>query len=145
MPEKVTYSVDEIIEFLKDLAGTDDIYPTSDIFEDVGMGGDDFHEMIEKYARQFSVNMDNYLWYFHADEEGFGSLIFKPPYMRVNRIPVTPQMLANFANRGKWELEYPDHKLPKHRYDLWINTILAIALSLILILAGIFKLISWLK
>jgi hypothetical protein len=113
----------EIIEFIKDLAGTDEIEPDSDIFE-IGMVGDDFHEMIEKYAKKYSVNMTSYLWYFHTDEEGFGSLgglFFDPPYKRVKRIPVTPAMLADFANKGQWVIQYPDHKIPKRRYDLLIN------------------------
>jgi hypothetical protein len=121
------YKVDEIIDFLTDLAGTDKINSNSDIFSDVGMVGDDFHEMIEKYSKKFSVDMSNYLWYFHADEEGssgIGGAFFTAPYERVKRIPVTPLMLTNFANQQKWDIQYPEHSLPKKRYDLLINTVI---------------------
>lgn len=120
------HKVDEIINFLTDLAGTDKINPDSDIFDDIGMVGDDFHEMIEKYSKIFSVDMSTYLWYFHADEEGnnFGGDFFPPPYERVKRIAVTPLMLTKFANSQKWDIQYPEHPLPKKRYDLVINSIL---------------------
>ncbi len=121
------YTVDEIIDFLTDLAGTDKINSDSDIFNDVGMVGDDFHEMIEKYSKKYSVDMSGYLWYFHADEEGsssIGGAFFTPPYERVKRIPVTPLMLTNFANQRKWNIQYPEHTLPKKRYDLLVNTII---------------------
>ncbi len=45
--------------------------------------------------------MSNYLWYFHCNEEGTGSIggmFFNTPYKSVNRIPVTPKMLTEFAN-----------------------------------------------
>lgn len=116
----------EIIDFIKDLAGTDKIEPGSDIFE-IGMVGDDFDEMIEKYSKKYSVNMTDYLWYFHTDEEGstsLGRLFFDPPYKRVKRIPVTPTMLADFANKGQWKIQYPDHQLPKRRYDILIDRII---------------------
>lgn len=119
------YTTTAIIKFLAELSGTDKINTHSDIFSDVGMVGDDFHGMIEKFAKQFSVNMEDYLWYFHCDEEGqsIGANFFKPPYTRVNRIPVTPAMLTEFANTGKWSINYPEHNVPKKRYDLLINAI----------------------
>lgn len=122
------YLVEELIGFLKELSGADKIKPTTDIFEDI-LVGDDFHEMVEKYAKKYSVEMKGYLWYFHTDEENawnsIGAYFFKPPYQRVERIPVTPSMLTDFANRGKWDINYPQHTLPKRRYDILINQILA--------------------
>jgi hypothetical protein len=96
----------------------------------MGVAGDDFHEMIEKYAKQYDVDMSDYLWYFHADEEGFNSIgrqFFKPPYERVERIPVTPQMLADFIATKKWKVAYPPHDIPKPRTDLTINKVILIA------------------
>lgn len=121
----MNFKIDDIIDFLRNLSGTDKIEADSDIFGSITMGGDDFHEMIEAYAKKFSVNMSGYFWYFHADGEGqnFGGLFFTP-YNQVRRIPVTPILLTAFANSGKWDIQYPDHKLPKKRYDLLINTII---------------------
>ena len=116
----------EVIKFLQDLSGTKAVEPTSDIFNDIGMVGDDFHEMIEKFALKYSVDMTDYLWYFHTDEEGssnsIGTLFFSPPYKCVDRIPITPAMLTEFANKGKWDISYPNHKIPTKRYDLIVNT-----------------------
>ena len=136
------YTTTDIIKFLADLSGTDKIETGSDIFQDIGMSGDDFDEMIEKFSKQFSVDMKDYLWYFHCDEEGqnIGGTFFKPPYLRVKRIPVTPLMLTEFANNRKWNIIYPEHKLPKRRYDILINQIL-----LGLFLAGIiiWAIVKW--
>lgn len=120
------YTTDNLIDFIKELSGTDHVQADSDIFNDLEMVGDDFHEMIEKYAAKYSVEMNNYLWYFHADEEGqsIGGHFFTSPNGRVKRIPVTPSMLTNFANKGKWDIQYPEHNLPKKRYDLLINQII---------------------
>ena len=121
-------TTNEIIEFVKKNTGLKNITSDTDIF-DVGVTGDDFHELIEDFAKTYSVDMKNYLWYFHADEEGHntGGLFFNPPYKRVERIPVTPSLLTEFANNGKWNINYPKHQIPKKRYDLLINSILLIA------------------
>jgi len=77
--------------------------------------GDDFHELIEKFAQTYSVDMTDYLWYFHCDEEGWRSYLcdffFPPPYKKVKRIAVTPLLLTEFANKGKWHIQYPEHKI----------------------------------
>jgi len=74
----------------------------------------------------YSVDMTAYLWYFHSDEEGnnIGGLFFPPPYKRVKRIAVTPLLLTEFANTGKWDIEYPNHKIPQKRYDTLIDVII---------------------
>ena len=132
-------TVQEIIEFLETQVGRDQIQTDTDIFLDLGVVGDDFHDMIELYAKQYNVDMTKYLWYFHTDEEGqnFGGSFSRPPNERVKRIPVTPNMLTEFANKGVWEIDYPEHTLPKRRYDLIINTnilvctLVAIAVTII--------------
>lgn len=139
-------TTEEIIKFLTERSGISDIKPDSDIFKDMRMTGDDFHEMIEEYSKKFSVKMDRYLWYFHADEEGIGfgiaSFIFKPPYKRVNRIPITPDALTEFANKGAWDINYPNHSIPTTRWDLHINTILIGLLIVTIIALLIVKLIK---
>jgi len=122
--------INEIRNFLEDYS---DVYadnPEIDIFKDMGVAGDDFHEMIENYSKDYQIDMSDYLWYFHANEEGqsIGGLFFKPPYKRVQRIPVTPQMLADFIVTKKWKIEYPAHVIPKKRIDLIINKILLMIL-----------------
>ena len=113
--DTLNYTINDIIAFLIDLSKTDEINADSDIFGDVGMVGDDFHEMIEKYAKQFSVDMTGYLWYFHTYEEGqsMGGNFIESPYERVERIPITPTMLLEFAIKGKGDIHYLPKKIPK--------------------------------
>lgn len=135
-------STDDVIEFLKGVAGKNKIFPDTDIYKNVGLAGDDFHDMIEKFAAMYAVDMTDYRWYFHADEEGLGcigGLFFKPPYKRVKRIPVTPAMLTDFANKGKWDIRYPDHKIPMSRYDIFINQVLWWVLAILLVIILIKK------
>lgn len=132
--------LNEIIDFIRDTSGIDEINPESDIFK-LGIVGDDFFEIIDQYSEIYGVDMTTYLWYFHSNEEGhsFGALFFKPPYSRVNRIPVTPNMLAEFANTKKWDVIYPEHKLPKNRIDIIINQTLVIVFILIVLTIWIYK------
>ncbi len=134
-------SIDDIIKFLENLSGSDNIHPKSDIFGDLGMVGDDFHEMIEKFSTHYSVDMTDYLWYFHSDEEGqnFGGLFFKPPYRQVDRIPVTPTMLTDFANKGKWDMHYPIHQISPKRHDLLINKVVVTVFVTIIVILLIRK------
>ena len=127
-----------------DLSGEDNVHSDSDIVNDVGMVGDDFHEMIEKYSKQFSVDLSDYLWYYHCGEEGvsIGAIFFNPPNLRVKRIPVTPNMLTEYANKGKWNFIYPDTKLPKRRYDILINQVVVGLFISVLLFWAIIKLIN---
>jgi len=130
-------SKQEIIDFIKEYSGNIKIQNNSNICDDLGIDGDDFFELMQKYSDVYDVNMDTYLWYFHSGEEahsGLGGLIFKPPYKRVKRIPVTPLLLTQFAKTGKWDIDYPIHKLPKYRLDMILNWI---------ILSGILIFIVW--
>lgn len=124
-----------IIAYITDFAGRDKIHSDTDLFGEANIRGDDFHDLLEKYSVQFHVDMSAYLWYFHADEEGqnFGSNFFKPPYKLHKRIPVTPKMLTEFANSGYWFIPYPEHVLPKRRYDLFLNLMLLLLLIGLLI------------
>lgn len=45
-------------------------FNSSDIFLGNGMHGDDAFDFIEEFATKFSVNLDDYRWYFHHGEEG---------------------------------------------------------------------------
>lgn len=124
------YSLPDIIKLVKDKTGSDEVAADVDIERVLGCSGDDWDELIEEYAGRYKVDMSSYLWYFHTDEEGhsnsMGRVFFKAPYERVTRIPVTPQMLLDFANKGEWDLPYPPHTLPKRRYDILVNQILVV-------------------
>ena len=134
--------ITEIIKFVKEETCVSEVTEDSDIEDDLGCYGDDFFELIEKYSKNFNVDLSTYLWYFHTGEEGFasiGGMFFKPPNRRVKRIPVTPKLLFEFAQKGKWSLEYPEHKIPKKRYDSLVNQIIMLILIISVIVHYIFK------
>lgn len=45
------YSQNKIDDFIKEKTGIDELKPTDDLLNDQGVGGDDFHELIDEYAR----------------------------------------------------------------------------------------------
>jgi len=118
---------------------------SNDIFRSLGITGDDCEEFLSAFGDKFSVNFDKLLWYFHYEEEwgNFGGLFFSPPNKRVERIPISVKLLLDSANSGHWEIIYPAHELPAHRYDTYVNfitflgiPIIFVALSIILKLIG---------
>lgn len=117
-----------LVELMTESVGVpaSEVLPDTDIEHDLGCTGDDFNELMDAYSKRFNVEMSDYRWYFHTQEEGFniGSMVFPPPNELVERIPVTPMMLAEFAMQGKWGVAYPEHQLPKYRLDLTFNTLL---------------------
>lgn len=121
------HSQEQIDSFISEKTSIDELGPNDDLLNDQGVGGDGFHELIEEYAKLFNVDMTGYLWYFHADEEGvgisIGGIFFKAPYERVTHISVTPALLLEMANKGRWDLHYPSHKLPKRRWDMIVNQV----------------------
>ena len=124
-----TFTIEQVISFVQEQTGADEIKPGTDIFGELGCTGNDFDALIKKYKARFHVDMSTYLWYFHNNEEGqnIGSIFFKPPNERVERIPVTPEMLLTFANTGRWDIFYPEHQIPSARLDYLINIILFFA------------------
>ncbi|GHB59342.1 hypothetical protein GCM10008107_05610 [Psychrosphaera saromensis] len=132
----------DIYLFLEQQLGIDvkALKPDSDLFEDFGVFGDDLFELVEVFAENYSVKVDDFLWYFHSPEEAsslFG-IIFLPPNKRVARIPITPDMLVQYANQKCWGLEYPAHEIPKRRWDLLLSKLLFIALLIALVAVGVF-------
>lgn len=127
----------EIIDFIEKEFWKSNLDSNSDVFSEVGIDGDDCDEFLLKYAEKYAVDMSNFLWYFHYQDEasvnGFGKLFFKNPHQRVKTVPITPKMLTDFANNKKWEIDYPQHKLPKYRYDLYINWIFILILIILII------------
>mgnify|MGYP003576077959 CR=1 FL=1 len=124
------YTQEQIYDAIDLYIDRSEITPDTDLFVEQGICGDDFDEMMGAYQQAFNVDMNSYLWYFHSDEEGsfnsIGGAFFKPPYERVKRIPLTPKLLLEFANQGSWGIQYPDHKLPKRRWDIIIHQILLV-------------------
>lgn len=100
----------------------------ADLFKVCGIVGDDAWGFMDAFAAHFGVNGDGYRWYFHHDEEGtnFGALFFKPPYRRVDRMAITPDILVEAIESGQWPLHYPPHELPSVRWDIRVNQALVV-------------------
>ncbi|MDR6782687.1 hypothetical protein ABIE26_000826 [Pedobacter africanus] len=124
------YTLEDIINFLKDQSLEDEISPETNVCDEIGMRGDDFHEMMTAYAEKFSVDMTGYLWYFHSEEEGSWTSIslFPRANEQVKRIPLTPTMLTDFANSGKWNVVYPEHKITLTEYNSYFTLFILIVL-----------------
>lgn len=122
----------EIIDFITKEFWESKLTSDSDVFSEVGIDGDDCDEFLQKYSEKYSVNMNDFLWYFHYQDEAsltsfnIGGSLFKSPNQSVTMIPITPKMLTEFANSKKWSVDYPEHKLPKHRYDIYVYWIFLI-------------------
>lgn len=110
------------------------IDPDEDIFNRVGITGDDADDFIIAFEKTFDVDMRNYLWYFHSEEEGgldLGGLFFKSPDRLVTRIPITPRVLSDSIAAKKWTVHYPEHTAPNVRRDLALNWVFLLAAPLL--------------
>jgi hypothetical protein len=112
-------------EFLKAWSGDELLLADdADVFDYLGVEGDDAFEFMYAFAETFEVNIDAYRWYFHHGEEGLfniGGIFCRPPYARVARIPITPNIFTEAITTKRWPLKYPEHHLPKYRYDMLVN------------------------
>lgn len=95
----------------------------TDLFDRFGIVGDDASEFMDAFAARFDVTCEDYRWYFHHEEEGwnFGALFFAPLNRRVERIPITPNILVRAIEAGQWPVQYPPHTLPRVRWDIRMN------------------------
>ncbi len=95
----------------------------TDLFERFGIEGDDASEFIDGFVTSFEVDAQNYRWYFHHQDEGmnFGALFFTPIYKRVERLPITPDLLITAVQTKQWPIIYPPHDVPSVRWDIRVN------------------------
>ncbi|MGB2924755.1 MAG: DUF1493 family protein [Limnothrix sp.] len=118
-------AIADIYTFISDklLVPTELLEKDTDLYEVFDIKADACAEFVEKFAKEFKVDLESYLWYFHHGESGLniGRFWVKPPYERVSRIPVTPQILRKAATKKRWPVQYPEHTVPKRRWDMIIN------------------------
>jgi acyl carrier protein len=118
---QAVFTYDDVYVFLSEQLGVkrEALTPGTSLLDDLGVDADDFSELADAFAHRFNVDISGYRWYFHRGEEGLNIawVLFKPPNRRVARIRVTPKLLLESANAGKWVLEYPAHKLSPRRWD----------------------------
>jgi hypothetical protein len=134
-------TIDEVIAFVREETGfRGPLTEATSLQTDIGVYGDDMYEFMAAYAKRFAVDLSGYLWYFHTGDEGWpniGSMFFPSPHSLVSEIPITVSMLHDFAERGKWAVEYPHHKLPRStvsRWDLRLNVLFAVGLIFLVVM-----------
>ena len=131
-----------LTEFICQFAGVT-VLPSreADLFDRLGIDGDDAFEFVEKFGGQFGVELADYRWYFHHGEEGWGlgSLFFRPPYKRVRPIPISIALLEEAIARKRWPVAYPVHSLPKKRWDLLFNQIISASFVALLLVGFVIK------
>jgi hypothetical protein len=129
-----TVPLEDVLSFVRKRTERPDAAADDDIFADLGCAAKDFTNLVEAFGRRFNVDTSNYLWYFHTNEEdhSIGGMFYKPPFERVQRIPVTAEMLWEMANAGYWNIAYPEHEIPSSRVDFLINILLFLAGALLL-------------
>jgi len=110
-----------------------ELRPYADLHDDLGITGDDFSIVMQKFEREFNVDMRNYRWYFHHTEDkalGLTGLFRNSPSFRVPYIPVTPSLLLDAVNQGQWPVDYPDHDLSGYHFEITIDRGIGLALFL---------------
>lgn len=133
----------EIVEFVAEWTGCPiaKIDP-DDLFGSTRIDGDDVLEFLDDYGDRYGVRMDGYVWYFHADEEGWAlrsPVIIGKDGTRLDRIPITSRMLADYSATGVWGLEYPPHTMKRQidgRRGTWLAISALIGAGSALILGG---------
>ena len=140
-----TVTVADITVFLAPKLGVPvaRIEADSDICDDLGCDGDDFGEMMRDFATKFQVNLNGYQWHFHSGPEGSSLFALFGLFSRsVPHIPVTPLILADAANSGRWMLAYPEVDDVR---DLRLQTFLTAFVIVAIVVFAITASISFLK
>ncbi|MFN3669750.1 MAG: hypothetical protein ACK4VY_10610 [Brevundimonas sp.] len=120
-----------VLEFLADAWDwTRPLSDDEDLFDALGIDGDEGLDFIDAFVARFDVDATSYLWYFHHGEEGWnlGALFYTPIHERFGRIPITLAALTDAVRTGRWPISYPEHCVPSRRWDILINRILGVAM-----------------
>jgi hypothetical protein len=131
--ERLNDARSDLTAFIADHSGEKILPPSgADLLETLGIDGDDAFELMDDFGRRFEVDMSKYLWYFHHGEEGvnIGGIVFRPPYRRVSRIPLSTDLMLEAMQTKEWPVLYPAHRLPTVRWDMWLNILLFAAIPL---------------
>ena len=114
---------DRLLNILRAVGGVNPslVAPSSSL-QGMGLRGLDLHEFLEGFSREFAVDMSAYRWQYHTEPDGFNPLwvVSSPWGSRVEKVPITMDMLAAAIDDGKWFGEYGGAEPPSglHAADL---------------------------
>jgi len=126
-------------KFIEDFWGkTRPLSDDEDLFDATDIWGDEAAEFMAAFVARFEVDASGYLWYFHHDEEGgsIGALFHTPITRRFGRIPITIAILTEAVRTRRWPVVYPEHELPRRRWDIVIEQIISGTLLLLAVAVG---------
>jgi acyl carrier protein len=91
-----------------------DLRPNTDLFRDLGVDGDDAHDLLLRLSDEFGINMENVRFDRHFGPEAslfhplaaFTPLL--PRWWRWQRIPVTVADLIEAARTQTWPIRYSE-------------------------------------
>ncbi len=85
----------------------------ADLLGSAGLDGKAANRFLQIYAVRFRVDLRGYRWWFHHDDHGVLAmpLVALDREGREIRIPLSAEMLAEFAESGQWQIDYPPHRL----------------------------------
>ena len=94
----------EVEAIVRQITGGADVQPTSRLFHDLGIGGDDAFEMLEQVAERFGVSFSGFQFsrYFPDESEALGAHWARVLHLPLRRESLTVQHLAAVAERGAW-------------------------------------------
>jgi acyl carrier protein len=125
------YGNADISSFLASQLGVDEatLAPDDSLLDDCGVDGDDFDDLMEAFSQRFEVDLSGYRWEFHHQgEAGLSSLFFRHTE---DRIAVTPRLLLECANAGKWPIEYPSTRRSSRWYEFPASVVLLFGIILL--------------
>ena len=125
--------------FLAERTGTglERIDPSTRLDEDLGLFGGEVDDLVRDLAKVFRIDIREYRWHYHADEEQRTPLswILAPRQRRVPRIPLRTRDLVESARRGSWSIAYPDTDIvPRPEIRSLLTTAALVALIVVVFL-----------
>ncbi len=85
----------------------------TDVLAAAGDNGKAASQFLTLYSMRFRVDMRPYKWWFHHRDNGVFAipLVARDPEGNVIRVPLASADLARFAEAGRWDVDYPPHRL----------------------------------
>jgi acyl carrier protein len=83
--------------------------PQTDLFQDLGVDGDDAHDLLLRLSQEFEINLENLQFDRHFGPEGtnlFAVLLPSFWRWRRERLPVTIADLVEAARTHNWPIRY---------------------------------------